>query len=175
MAVSITFKESELPVLIDLYLEKLKSKKDEINTLEKEAKEISAKIVQLKRALNSEGSDTIIHPIDSSEIYSDKWQWTKKIQYAIDLAKKPLTVNEIVDTLGEVEPAILTEKRKAMSSISGTLSNKSGDYKDKKEFVRSTSENGDYAYSVWKEIEKEINYELKTKYGTSIVVNDLPF
>lgn len=173
MSVNITFKESEIPLLINLYLESLKTKKDEISTMEKEVKEINAKIIQLKRALNSAGTDSTIQPVNGNEIYSDNWQWTKKIQFAIEQANRPLTVSEIVETLGEVEPSILTEKRKAMSSISGTLSNKSGEYKDKKEFVRSVSPSGDYAYDVWKE--GTLTTEIQTKYGNAMIVDDLPF
>lgn len=89
------------------------------------------------------------------------------------MAKKPLTANEIVETLGEFDPSILAERRKALGSISGTLSTKSGEYKDKKEFVRSISESGDYAYDVWKE--GTLTNEIKTAYGTTVVVDDLPF
>ena len=173
MAVSITFKESEIPLLIDLYLVNLKNKKDEINTLEKEVKEINAKIIQLKKALNAAGTDTTISPIFAHDMYSEDWQWTKKIQFAIEFVKKPLTVNEIVDTLGEVEPSIIAERRKAMSSISGTLSNKSGDYSDKKYFIRTTSASGEYAYDVWKERKEEVE-EIET-YGNKIIVDDFPF
>lgn len=60
-----------------------------------------------------------------------------------------------------------------MSSISGTLSNKSGEYKDRKDFVRSVSPSGDYAYDVWKEgVSENTN---KEQYGSTMLVDDLPF
>ena len=172
MNISIQFKEAEIPVLIEMYLDKVKQKKEEIFHLEKDVKDISAKVSQLRLALK--GGNGSIAPLQSDSAYSDKWQWVKKISFAIELNGKPLTINEIIDTLSDYEPSFINDRKKVMSSISGTLSIKSGSYDDRKEFIRCNSESGEYAYDVWKENEPEQQKSIE-KFGNEIELDDLPF
>jgi DNA gyrase/topoisomerase IV subunit A len=167
--IKVEFKDEEVTDLIEMYLNKVKSKKDDIAILEKDVRELNAKILQLKRALQGEGSYS---NISSDELYSEKWQWVKKIKFAIELQKKALTANEIYETLTDFESSFIHEKRKVLSSISGTLSSKSGTYAERKDFIRKESDSGEFEYVVWDENFKEQIkiYEMNIK-----AEDDLPF
>lgn len=163
--------EKEVEVLIEMYLNKVKNKKDELSKLEKDLQELNAKVLQLRRAL--QGGEGTYGKVGSDELYSSKWQWAKKINFALDFTKKALTANEIFDVLSKFEMEFNLDKRKIMSSISGTLSSKSGSYEDRKEFIKKEGDSGEYKYQIWKE-----DYSIKDKVfyaGNEIIIEDLPF
>lgn len=163
--------EKEVEVLIEMYLNKVKNKKDELSIVETEIRELNAKILQLRRALL--GGEGTYGKVGSDELYSSKWQWVKKINFALEFTKKALTANEIFEILSKFETEFNLDKRKIMSSISGTLSSKSGSYEDRKEFIKKEGVSGEYEYQIWKEdysLKKNIFYS-----GNEIVVEDLPF
>ncbi|MFN0081113.1 MAG: hypothetical protein ACKVOM_01215 [Ferruginibacter sp.] len=163
--------EKEVEVLIEMYLNKVKNKKDQLSDLETEIQELNAKVLQLRRAL--QGGEGTYGKVGSDELYSSKWQWVKKICFALEFTKKALTANEIFDVLSKFEMEFNLEKRKIMSSISGTLSSKSGSYEDRKDFIKKEGETGEYEYQIWKEdysLKKNIFYS-----GNEITIEDLPF
>jgi len=160
----------EISEIIEMHFNKLKEKKENIKVIEDDIRNLNVKILQLKQALIGESNSNIFE----EKIYSENWQWVKKIKFALELEKKPLTANQIFDVLCEFEPELGIDKRKVMSSISGTLSSKSGFYHEKKDFIKINGE-GDFEYIVW-----ESNYKPKTtklifRHGDIKNTDDLPF
>lgn len=97
--------------------------------------------------------------------YSDKWPWVKKVQFAIEYHKRPLTTREIVETLTEYESSLLIDRKRAIASVSSILSSKSGENKD---FLRVNSEFGDFAYTVNKSkyVESDKNSDIDDDYDS---------
>jgi hypothetical protein len=174
MAIRIEIKDDHIKDLIDFYSKKQKTLREHILKLEKDLRDISATIAQLKQRPNH--TDTVpASLIPDEEVFSSKWPWIKKIAYAIKEAGKPITTKEIVDILDAYEPKTEEERKSAVSSVSSTLSVKSGKYSDKKDFIKNISESGEFAYDIWKE-DREI--ENTQTFGSSIVIDDdddLPF
>jgi len=123
---SIEIKDRHIKDLIDFYIEKQRGLRLQITTLEREVKDISAIIMQLKQTSRS-GSPTEIVQLPGQDIYSVKWPWVRKITFALEQVGTPLTTKEIVDLLTDYEPAFISERRKAIASVSSTLSVKSGE------------------------------------------------
>src|ERR1700742_3529742 len=102
MPIHLEIQEAHIQPLIDFYLNRLKTLRDEIQLREKEMKEVNNTIQKLKKRdsqpllLKSDTENTI-----KKAEYSDKWPWVKKISFAIDFHQKPLTTKEVVDTLTE--------------------------------------------------------------------------
>lgn len=166
VSVNINLSKAELTYLVDTLIDKIKSKKAEKESLEREIKDLNARIIQFKKALNETESGVIINPTTENDNYSDKWAWLTKIEFAINLSKRPLTTNEIYDVLCEFEPHLLADKRKATSTISGTASIKSGSYEEKKDLIKNKNKNGEYEYTIWKE---------KSDVSGDVSTDDLPF
>lgn len=143
MPIQIEVHDSHAQILIDFYLKRLKALRDEIVEREREMKDITQTIQKLKKGGTTAEieSKTTIPAIE----YSDKWTWVKKIEFAIEQQRKPLTTKEIVEVLTEFEPSFLFDRKRVVASISSTLSTKSGEGKD---FVRVETESGDFAYDL---------------------------
>ena len=142
MPVNIYIQNKDIDDLIEFYNLKLKKIKQNKIELDKEEKSIKATILQLKskKAVYDNAVDLFIPKNENESVYSVKWTWAKKIHFAINEARKPLTTNEIVDALSIYEPDFEeggSERRKAIASISSTLSVKAGlEMELDKEFVR---------------------------------------
>lgn len=173
MAIRIEIKDDQIDDLINFYLLKQKGIRDQILKLEIELKDVNATIAQLKqRPVN------IKEPFDASfrlnaEVFSTKWPWLKKITFAIKEAGKPVTTNEIIETLELYEPKFKEDRKKVLSSVSSTLSVKSGSYAEKKPFIKRLSESGEFTYDIWQEVQNA--EEMPRQYGTHIIMDDLPF
>jgi len=172
MPIKIEIKDDHIKDLIDFYSSKQKNVRDQISKLERDLRDINATIAQLKqRHINRD--ITISSLLEDREVFSTKWPWAKKIAYAITEASKPITTKEIVDILEIYEPKTDEERKTAISSVSSTLSVKSGKYLDKKDFIKRVSDSGEFEYDIWKE-EKNIQ-DSTQKFGSQIVIDDLPF
>lgn len=163
MAIQIEILDSHVKHLTEFYIQRLKTLREEIQERERETKEINANILKLKKGgtTSPEAVPTIL-----SADYSDKWPWLKKVQFAIELQNRPLTTKEIVDTLSEYEPSFIYDRKRAVASISSILSSRWG---EGKEFKRTQSDSGDFAY--------DLNKKVAEKPSISIAVDevDLPF
>jgi hypothetical protein len=144
MPIQIEVQDLHAKLLIDFYIQRLKTLKTEIIERERELKEINGTIQKLKRGNLSPVESSPKEMINDSH-YSEKWTWVKKIQFAIELQGKPLTTKEIVDTLTEFEADFIFDRKRVVASISSMLSTKSG---SDKEFIRVESDSGDFAYNI---------------------------
>lgn len=141
MPIQIEIHDSHIQPLIDFYVNRLKTLRNEIVEREKEMKDVTQTIQKLKKTtLLTQGNEE--NTIPSVE-YSDKWTWVRKIEFAISFKNKPLTTKEIVDVLTEFEPSFLFDRKRVVASISSTLSTRSG---SDKEFERTTNDNNEFAY-----------------------------
>lgn len=139
MPIQIEIQDSHAQLLIDFYIARLKVLRDEIQDREKESKDINTTIQRLRKR---EIPLTIGngHQIDKS-IYSEKWPWLRKVQFALESRSTPLTTKEIVDVLTEYEASFLFDRKRAVASVSSILSTNAGS-----EFIRVPSESGGFAY-----------------------------
>lgn len=176
--IDIKIKSKHLEDIIFFYSEKQKGCLIKISDLEKEVKEISGIIIQLKKAFK-DSQDILVIDKDEHKLYDgyvDKWPWIKKIIFAIEKSRKALTTKEIVDFLIDYEPELIHDRKRAVGSVSSILSVKSAPPGgDKKEFTKFDSDTGEFAYAVWQEtldywekIQKTASETLSTDY-------DLPF
>lgn len=165
MPLSIEINDKHIAHLIEFYVEKQKLMRNDIIKLEREIKEINAIITQLKQSSRTQFSATI-QPLPGKEIYSDKWPWIRKIKFALDQSKRPLSTKEVVDFLTDYEPDFISGRRRAIASVSSILSVKSGE-----EVIKSTSETGEFVYGL---PEWDIPKPNET-FGTTIEMDDLPF
>jgi hypothetical protein len=163
MPIQIEVQDIHAQLLIDFYVSRLKVLRDEILEREKEARDINAIIQKLRKREPPLVSNSL-HLEKST--YSEKWPWVKKVQFALETQEKPLTTKEIVDVLTEYEPSFLFDRKRAVASISSILSSKSGVDKD---FVRVSSDSGDFAYELSKQVNNKNNSELDP------LEDDLPF
>lgn len=139
MPIQIEIHESHIQPLVDFYVQRLRVLKDEIFEREKEVKEINFMIQKLRKKNTPD-----VPTANTSKVeYSENWPWARKITFAIELMKKPLTTKEIVDVLTEYESAFLFDRKRVVASISSTLSTKSG---PGKEFNRIQNDSGEFAY-----------------------------
>ena len=146
MPVNIQIDESHIDALIDFYIQRMKILRDEIAAKEKESKEINIQILKLKKGKNQPSlHSSQIDDVRNNVEYSDKWPWVRKIRFAIEQQKKPLTTKQIVETLTEHDTELLFDRKKAIASVSSMLSTKSG---LDKEFIRLEGETGDFAYTI---------------------------
>lgn len=177
MAINITIPDSQLDSMIEYYIGLQKSKKDTITGIEKEIKEISSIVLQLKKAKTDQPQQNGVYEDLFGAVYNPKWPWVKKIEYAMNEAGKPVTTKEIVEIITKYEPEYIAERKKAVASVSATLSQKSGSLYDKKEFVRSESETGETAYSVWDQATYDFEQMLMgmPPEPTQVKFDDLPF
>lgn len=174
-SVNISLSKSELTDLIATLVDKIKIKKTEKEVLEREIRDLNARVIQFKKALSETESGVVIKPPTNNDNYSENWSWLNKIKFALSLAKRSLTTNEIYESLCEFEPHLLAEKRKVISSISGTLSIKSGSYEDKKDLIKHKNKNGEFEYEIWEENSKMVlTNEHSIKLG-DVIMDDLPF
>lgn len=157
--------------LIEFYTEKQKSIKLQMSELTASLKDISSKIYDLKGILDAR--QTFSSPEDKTA-YSLKWHWVKKIQFAIHKEGRPLTTKEIVDILSNYQPEYISERRKAIASVSAILSTKSGTHAQHKEFVKIPADWGEYTYDVWREDEKNDDSDDISNSG-GLSLSDLPF
>ena len=168
MSIHIEVQDAHAQLLVEFYLNRLKTVKDEIVEREKETKNITGIIQTLKRGSASAHELNILPKAD----YSDKWPWVKKIQFAIEIQKKPLTTKEIVDTLSEYEPSFIFDRKRVVASISSILSTKSG---DSREFSRVGSDSGEFAYVLNGKNEENKKYIGISKELEVVDDADLPF
>jgi hypothetical protein len=173
MAIHIEIKDDQINDLINFYLTKQKGIRDQILKLEIDLKDVNATIAQLKqRPVKIKDSfDVSLRP--DAEVFSPKWPWLKKIAYAIKEAGKPVTTKEIIETLELYEPKTEEERKRVLSSVSSTLSVKSGKYSERKPFVKGLSESGEFTFDIWQE--EQNTEETSRQYGSRIVMDDLPF
>ncbi len=164
MPLQIEIKDEHLKEMIEFYVSKQRDIRMQINNLEKQAKEVSAIIQQLNQSIRETGH---IRPLPESAVYSDKWPWVKKIKFAIGQGREPVTTREIVDLLIQYEPALEYNRKKAVASVSSTLSVKTGE-----EFGRVLSESGDNAYYILEDVSDE---QKKDPGRTTIDLENLPF
>jgi hypothetical protein len=167
MPVNIQIKDGHVKDLVLFYVERQKFLKAQINMLEKEVKEISAIIMQLRQAERTEGA-TEITPLANADVYDDKWPWVRKITFAMEQVNRPVSTREIVDILTEYEPEFIADRKRAIASVSSTLSVKAGEEFEKKQGTR-----GEFEYSLPGK-DNYISNDTQS-YGTSIGVDDLPF
>lgn len=170
MPIQIEIQDQHVKDLIDFYASKQKALRAQVAELESEIKSISATISQLKQTGKKTPftfSDGTLK-IEETNVYYEGWSWVKKIAFAINKAGKPLTTNEIAEVLGAYESP---EKIK-ISSISATLSQKSGTYEEKLEFIRSTNSKGELIFDVWK---PDFQNDINSLFGTNTKTDDLPF
>ncbi len=153
MPIQIEVQEFHAKLLIDFYIQRLKTLKTEIIERERELKEINGTIQKLKRG-NLSPVENSPKEIINTTPYSEKWTWVKKIQFAIEQQGKPLTTKEIVDTLTEFEADFIFDRKRVVASISSMLSTKSG---SDKEFIRVESDSGDFAYNINLELNNKNN------------------
>lgn len=166
MPLQIEIQKEHINDLITFYTEKQKEVKQRISELEREYSDIIAIIMQLRQSSLKDASKEIV-PIEGQDIYSPKWTWVKKISFALKQVAKPLTANEIVDIISEYEYEFKIERRKAIASVSSTLSVKAG-----KEFIKEKGVTGEFEYSL---PGKFNNNSTKEKFGTKILIDELPF
>ena len=184
MPVNINIPDNQIDTMIKFYVDRQKEKRELILSLEKEVREFSSTIMQLRNAkskpthLNPESIETI----PSEKVYSPKWPWVKKIEFAMNEANKFITTKEVVEILTNYEPEFIADRKRAIGSISSTLSVKSGTSQDSKDFIKRESESGELEYYPWGKymIENSEEKEEKpisptTNYGMEMVVNDMPF
>jgi|HubBroStandDraft_1064217.scaffolds.fasta_scaffold434096_1 hypothetical protein len=145
MPIQIEVQDIHAQLLVDFYVGRLKVLRDEILEREKETRDINGIIQKLRKREPPLAISNGLH-VDKS-LYSEKWPWVKKVQFALGNQEKPLTTKEIVDVLTEYEPSFLFDRKRAVASISSILSSKSGDDKD---FMRVDSESGEFAYTLSK-------------------------
>jgi hypothetical protein len=178
MPVKIEINQQDAEDLIDFYVEKQKKISDQISGLETSLVQINEKIIELKQILKGEFAQNNTFP---ESTYSAKWNWVKKITFAIEIAGKPLTTKEIVDVLTDYDPNYIINRKTAIASVSATISAKSGPYEHYKDFIKIPADWGDYSYDVWREkvIESEnkvdITGENLNKSVGSNIGDDLPF
>jgi hypothetical protein len=172
MTIQIEIKDDHVKDLLEFYSSKQRALKDQISKLERDLRDINSTISQLKHLTAMPGSPSI-DLFDDAEIFSPKWPWIKKIAFAIKEAGKPISTKEIVEVLNVYEQRNEEDKKSAISSVSSTLSIKSGKYSDKREFVKAISSTGEYIYDVWKE-KKDLD-DHTINHFNNIVIGDLPF
>ncbi len=163
--------EKDAQDLIDLYIQKQRSIKNQMAVLNADLKALNTKITDLKQALKS--GDINTGASDEME-YNINWHWVKKIEFAITKAGKPLTTNEIVDILTDYQPEYISGRRSAIASVSATLSLKSGTHSMHKEFVKIISDWGGTLYDVWKEIPDPLP-DSPSAFNKDEPLEDLPF
>jgi hypothetical protein len=169
MSIQIEIRNTHINDLINFYYEKQRAIKEQIVNLEIELSEINVLISQLKQRPVNTFAEEIISGTER-ENYLGNWPWVKKIAFAIKEAGKPITTKDIVNILEKLEPNAIPRKR-AISSVSSTLSVKSGKYSDKKEFIKIPTDSGEFAYETWKEIKITATSHEKDH----ISIQDLPF
>jgi len=150
MPIQIEVQDTHAQLLIEFYVQRLKTLRDEIQERERETKEINSTIQRLKKKNSNISTQELTDNAVTDKVeYSDKWPWIKKVSFALNFAQKALTTKEIVDVLSEYEPAFLFDRKRAIASISSILSSRWG---TDKEFIRVQSDSGDFAYTVNKPV-----------------------
>jgi len=172
MAIRIEIKDDHVTDLINFYSSKQRDLREKIAKLENELRDVNATIAQLRRRPDHIKDSYSAEFQPETEVFSSKWPWQKKIAYAIKEAGKPITTKEIVEILEFYEPKLVEERKSAISSVSSTLSVKSGKHSERKHFVKSLNESGDFIYETWEEKETDENLQ---HFGSSIIMDDLPF
>ena len=176
MGINIEIEQRHIQDLIDFYVEKQKAMKANIAMLESDVKAISATIMQLRqqsRTVNFLGDDAPAHAGTAS--YNAKWTWSRKITFAIKHNGKPATTREIVEILCQFEPELIADRKRAIASVSSTLSVKTS---AGEEFVKEMGETGDYEYdTLYDDAEEPPKVVIQPiKYAGNIEpVDDLPF
>ena len=168
--VPILLDERYLDSLIQFHLQKQQEIRDHIALLQLEEKALSATIVELRQAQNKVKPE--FSPQLGEILYNREWTWTKKIDFALDVAGRAMTSREIVDLLENYEPQLKSQGRKPIASVSAVLSTKSGDYYDRYEG------DGDVRY-MKKAVVRDYKEDIKEFIQTPLIVDkgpdDLPF
>jgi hypothetical protein len=143
--ISIHLPKEHIPQLREYYQNRLTS-------LQKELNEVSALLEQLESQVHTttqvNGQGVLISPPVqiSPGGYHPKWSLIKKAKFALKEAGRPLTSKEIVDLIiDNHDPAMRNERKRFMSSMSGTLSAHS---KPGGIFKRQQNELEDFEYEV---------------------------
>jgi hypothetical protein len=165
MPLNIEVRDEHVKEMIEFYIEKQRNLKSQVFQFEKQIKEITAIIQQLNQSMRESVGE--IKPLPDASIYSEKWTWVRKIKFAIEQSGKPITTREVVELLSQYEPEIMYNRKKAVASVSSTLSVKTGD-----DFLKVESESGENAYYLPTESIENINED---QYGIKIELGDLPF
>lgn len=155
MPIQIEVQDTHAQLLIEFYVKRLKTLRDEILEREKETKDINNTIQRLKkRNANTANQETAEIATMDRGLYSEKWPWIRKVSFVLNNTPNALTTKEIVDVLTEYEPAFLFDRKRAIASISSILSSRWG---TDKEFIRVQSDSGDFAYTVNKPVNENSN------------------
>ena len=173
MAIRIEIKYDHINDVVTFYALKQKSIREQISKLEYELRDVNATIAQLRQRPSNLSDSFSAELLPGNEVYSPKWTWLRKIKHAIKEAGKPITAKQIIEILEAYEPKSEGEKKTILSSVSSTLSVNAGKISDKKHFVKSISDSGDYAYQVWDD--NLSSEEAELKFGSHITMDDLPF
>jgi hypothetical protein len=148
MPVQIAIQDNQADLMIDFYVNRLKTLREEILARENETKLINNLVQQLKKRDTSMVAESMpSYAISNRPDYSEDWPWMKKILFALNNSPTPMTSKEIVGFLTDYEPVLLFDKKRAIASVSSILSTKSGKGKT---FVRTEKESGDFAYQLSK-------------------------
>lgn len=175
MMIQIEVNNDQVEDLIEFYSIKQRALRDQISKLEKDLRDITMMISQLRHLATMPRSSRP-YALENVDIFSTKWSWIKKITFAIKVAGKPISTREIVEILDIYERRTEEERKTAIKSVSSTLSVKSGGYSDKREFIKGTNSSGEYIYDIWKENgEAETDVSNAKNQGSHIIIDELPF
>jgi len=144
MAVTVEIATKHLKDMIAFYVEKQKAAKSQINAAEKDLRELTLLIAELRNTLLNATASPESPQVQPAQ-YNTRWPWARKISFAIERAGRPLTTREIVEHLSEYEPEFIEGKKRAIASVSSTLSVKTAAGQD---FEKIQGEEGDFLYNV---------------------------
>lgn len=146
--INIQLPKEHIPQLREFYTSRLAQ-------LQKEIGEVSALLQQLDSQITVSNGNTVVNGqgvLIPAAVnippgnYHPKWSFIKKAKFALKEAGRALTVKEIVDfLLDNYEPNLKNERKKFMSSMSGTLSHQS---KEGGIFKRRQNELEEYEYEI---------------------------
>lgn len=152
MPIQVEISEKYIDDLVSFYQQKQRDLHQQAIDIELEISYLNKIILQLKSSSNNAFSMKR-EDFSFTEPYLDKWPWVRKIRFALDFEKRPLTTKEIVDVLCHYEPSFVNDRKRVVASISSTLSVKcitkaGAERGESGEFLREDGETGEYVYSV---------------------------
>lgn len=141
--INIQLPKDHIPHIKEYYLSRLKQ-------LETEVLDIRTLLTELDLQNNAPalmlGQLSIPHATQPTNGYNPKWSLIKKAKFALNLAGRPMTSKEIVDfIIDNYDSALKPDRKRFMSSMSGTLSAKS---KEGGIFTRSQNDADDFEYLI---------------------------
>ena len=140
--------EEHKPLIREFYKKRLDELMEETNKIQGLLASLDGEIIEPSKTLTFQPTllSTTPTPL-SSLIYNSRWPLIKKAKFAIRQAGKPLTSSQIVEyIIRDCEPALKDDRKRFMSSISGTLSAKSK--QPGGIFKRQKNDEEDYEYEI---------------------------